>query len=190
MKLNNFSDFARVVIIDDSQEEGVAIKEALESIQIPSLFYHATSNKSLPKKTIKNIRLVFLDLIFSDSGGRTDPQNAGNAISKLSTVVGITGFYILVIWSSHTTEGVAATFQTQLERQDVFAKPYKLLTLQKTDFRTSSGKYKIKAIIKEINNQLASSPSLRIFSYWENLTTNSISDIAGNIAGQKTHQDL
>ncbi|HTY11486.1 MAG TPA: hypothetical protein VMF88_10480 [Bacteroidota bacterium] len=190
MKLNNFSDFARVVIIDDSQEEGLAIKGALESIQIPSLFYHATSNKSLPQKTIKNIRLVFLDLIFSDSGGRTDPQNAGNAISKLSTVIGKTGFYILVIWSSHTTEGVATTFQAQLERQSDFAKPYKLLTLQKTDFRTPSGKFKIKAIIREINEQLASSPSLRVFADWESLTTNSISDIAGNIVGQKTHQDL
>jgi len=66
MKLSNFSDFARVVIIDDKEDEGNGIKEALETIGVPSLFYHVTSNRSLENKLCKNIRLVFLDLIFSN----------------------------------------------------------------------------------------------------------------------------
>lgn len=190
MKLSNFSDFARVVIIDDREDEGNGIKEALETIQIPSLFYHVTSNRSLEDKLCKNIRLVFLDLIFSDSKSSNAAQNAGNAISKLSKVVGQTGFYILVMWSSHTTEDVATAFQTQMARQTDFAKPYTILALQKTDFKTTTGKYKIKSIIKKINEQLTLSPSLQVFSDWERLTTNSISDLAGSIAGQKTHDEL
>ena len=190
MKLSNFSDFARVVIIDDREDEGNGIKEALETIQIPSLFYHVTSNRSLEDKLCKNIRLVFLDLIFSDSRSPNAAQNAGNAISKLSKVVGETGFYILVMWSSHTTEDVATAFQAQMARQTDFAKPYTILALQKTDFKTATGKYKIKPIIRKINEQLALSPSLQVFSDWERLTTNSISDLAGSIAGQKTHDEL
>lgn len=190
MKLSNFSDFARVVIIDDREDEGNGIKKALETIQIPSLFYHVTSNRVLEDKLCKNIRLVFLDLIFSDSKSSNAAQNAGNAISKLSKVISQTGFYILVMWSSHTTEDVATAFQSQMARQTDFAKPYTILALQKTDFKTAGGKYKIKAIIKKINEQLALSPSLQIFSDWERLTTNSISDLAGSIAGQKSHDDL
>lgn len=190
MKLNNFSDFARVIIIDDKKEEGNGIKDALETIQVPSLFYHVTSNRSLDNKCCKNIRLVFLDLIFSDSRSTNAAQNAGNAISKLSRVIGRTGFYILVIWSSHTTEEVAMSFREQMERQNDFAKPYKILALQKTDFKTAGGKFKIKAIIKKINDQLILLPSLQIFSDWERLATNSISDLAGSIAGQKSHADL
>lgn len=190
MKLSNFSDFARVVIIDDREDEGNGIKEALETIQVPSLFYHVTSNRVLEDKLCKNIRLVFLDLIFSDSKSSNAAQNAGNAISKLSKIIGPTGFYILVMWSSHTTEDVATAFQTQMARQTDFAKPYTILALQKTDFKTATGKYKIKSIIKKINEQLALSPSLQIFSDWERLTTNSISDLAGSVAGQKTHDEL
>ena len=190
MKLSNFSDFARVIIIDDKKEEGNGIKDALETIQVPSLFYHVTSNRSLDNKCCKNIRLVFLDLIFSDSRSTNASQNAGNAISKLSRVIGRTGFYILVIWSSHTTEEVAKAFREQMERQTDFAKPYIILALQKTDFKTAEGKFKIKAIIKKINDQLILLPSLQIFSDWERLATNSISDLAGSIAGQKSHADL
>src|SRR3989338_9996432 len=158
MKLSNFSDFARVIIIDDKKDEGNGIKEALETIHVPSLFYHVTSNRNLKNKLCKNIRLVFLDLVFSDSRSTNAAQNAGNAISKLSRIVGKTGFYILVIWSSHTTEAVATAFRQQIERQTDFAKPYTILDLQKTDFKTAAGKYKIKSIIKKINEQLASSP--------------------------------
>lgn len=190
MKLSNFSDFARVIIIDDKKDEGNGIKDALETIQVPSLFYHVTSNRSLDDKCCKNIRLVFLDLIFSDSRSTNSAQNAGNAISKLSKIVGQTGFYILVMWSSHTTEDVATAFQAQMERQTDFAKPYTILALQKTDFKTATGKYKIKSIVKKINDQLANSPSLQVFSDWERVTTNSISDLAGSIAGQKTHDEL
>jgi len=190
MKLSNFSDFARVIIIDDKIDEGNGIKEALETIQVPSLFYHVVSNHSLDNKCCKNVRLVFLDLIFGDSRSSNASQNAGNALSKLSKVIGKTGFYILVVWSSHTTEDVAAAFQEQMKRQNDFAKPYTILSLQKTDFKTTRGKYKIKSIIKKINQQLILSPSLQIFSEWERLATNSISDLAGSIAGQKSHDDL
>ncbi|MFA5130141.1 MAG: hypothetical protein WC477_04475 [Patescibacteria group bacterium] len=190
MKLSNYSDFARVVIIDDNKDEGNGIKEALEAIQIPSLFFQTISNRSLENKSCSNVRLVFLDLMFSDSRSTNAAQNAGNALSKLSKIIGKTGFYILVIWSSHTTEEVASTFLQQMERQTDFAKPYTTLTLQKTDFKTSTGKFKIKSIIKKINDQLALTPSLQVFSDWERLATDSISDLAGNIAGQKNHDDL
>ena len=82
MKLSNFSDFARVVIIDDKEDEGNGIKEALETIGVPSLFYHVTSNRSLENKLCKNIRLVFLDLIFNNPTSTNAAQNAGNAVSK------------------------------------------------------------------------------------------------------------
>lgn len=190
MKINNFSDFTRVVIIDDNLDEGNGIKEALEAMQVPSLFYHVVTNRSLEGKLCRNIRLVFLDLIFSDSRSANASQNAGNAVSKLSKVIGDTGFYILVLWSSHTTEDVALAFREQVERQTDFAKPYQILALQKTDFKTAGGKFKIKEIIKKINEQLSLTPSLQVFSDWEKLTTNSISNIAGNIAGQKNHDDL
>lgn len=190
MKLSNFADLARVVIIDDREDEGNGIKLALETIKIPSLFYRITSNRSLDDKLCKNIRLVFLDLIFSDSRSTNAAQNAGNAISKLSRVVDKNGFYVLVIWSSHTTEDVATAFRTQMDRQTDFAKPYAILALQKSDFRTTTGKFRIKSIISKINEQLSLLPSLQVFSDWERLATNSISNIAGSIAGRKSHDDL
>jgi len=190
MKLSNFSDLARVVIIDDREDEGNGIKEALESVKIPSLFYHVTSNRVLDDKLCKNIRLVFLDLIFSDSRSTNPAQNAGNALSKLSMVVGKNEFYVLVIWSSHTTEDVATAFKSQMERQTDFARPYAILALQKSDFRTATGKFRIKAIISKINEQLTLLPSLQVFTEWERLTTNSISEVAGSVAGQKGHDEL
>ena len=180
----------RVVIIDDNIDEGNGIKCALESVQIPSLFYHVTSNRSLDNKLCKNVRLVFLDLFFSDSRSTNAAQNASNALGKLSKVVGANEFYILVIWSSHTTEDVATAFHGQMIRQNDFAKPYQTLSLQKTNFKTGAGKYKIADIIKKIDQQLVESSSLQVFLDWERLATNSITDIAGYVAGQKSHDEL
>jgi len=184
MELSDFSDFTRVIIIDDKEDEGRKIQEALEKANVSSLFCHVVSNRSLNKKLCKNARIVFLDLIFSDSGSSNAAQ-AGNAISKLSKIIGKTGFYILVLWSSHTTEDVAIVFRQQLERQNFFAKPHTILTLQKNNFKTARGNYNINAIIEKINEQLLSNPSLKIFLEWEKLANNSISEIAGNVVGQK-----
>ncbi len=190
MKINDFSNFVRVVVLDDVKKEGTAIKLSLENIGIPSIFYHIISNRILPKQPHKNVRLVFLDLIFGDTGGATPELNAGNAISKLSKIIGKTGFYILVIWSSHTTEDVASIFEEQLKRQNVFAKPYRLLKLQKSRFKTGKDNYRMREIIKELDRQISTTPSLEIFLMWEKIATDSISVISGDISAQKSQQDL
>lgn len=190
MRLNNFSDFTRVLILDDKKEEGGAIKEALETIQIPSLFYHVTSNRVLDNKLCKNVRLVFLDLIFGDSKSSNAALNAGNVVGKLSKVIDKTAFYVLVIWSNHTTDEVATVFRDKIKQQTSFAQPYIILDLQKSDFKNSRGKYNGSAIIKKINQHLDTLPLLQVFSDWEKITTDSISKLAESIAGQKSHDDL
>jgi len=190
MKLSSFSDFTRVVIVDDNQNEGNGIKGALEAIHIPGIFHHVANNRSLDDKVCKNVRLVFLDLMFSDSLSNNPAQNAGNAISKLSRVVDKTGFYILVIWSSHTTEPVADAFREHLERQTDFAKPYKTLALQKTDYITTRNQWRGNAIIRDIDQQLSEIPSLRVFLDWEGLVTDSVTEISEKVTKQRSHDDL
>ena len=188
MKLNDFPDFVRVVIVDDNKDEGLHIKPALERKQIPSVFYFIQSNSDLPTKPHENVRLVFFDLVFKDAGPSPE-QRATNALRKLSKIIGKRSFYILVLWSSHTTEPVANFFKEYLERQDTFSKPYKLLLLQKSAVQ-KAGKYNANKIISKINNGLKDIPALRVFLEWEQLATNSISDVSKEIASQKKQADL
>ena len=190
MRLRDFSDCAHIAILDDNREEGEGIKRALESVNIPSLFYDLNGIRRLRNPPSKNIRLVFLDLLFADSKSSEPAQNAANALSKLHRVVGAAAFYILVIWSSHTTEEVATVFIKQLQRQDEFAKPSKVLTLEKTGFKSARGRFELSPMVAAINKLLDKAPLLRIFTEWERVATNTISYVAGDVVGQKDHDSL
>ncbi|MDP9211492.1 MAG: hypothetical protein M3N27_05825, partial [Thermoproteota archaeon] len=105
MKLNNLSDFTRIVIIDDVAKEGEAIRKALLTKGISSAFFCVSSSAEEPNGPYKNIRLVFLDLeLLGSSAASGAESRAVVALAKLAKIVDVSSHYVLVVWSSNTTK--------------------------------------------------------------------------------------
>ncbi len=186
MDINKFIDYNKIIIIDDNSEEWSRMKSALESKYISSCFFHIDgSNIEIPK--FNNIRLVFLDLNYPQSNPMSgSSMNASIALSYLSKFITSNSFYILVIWSSHTTESIKDAFLTQLNRQNEIAKPYIHIELDKNEYTN------IEAIIQWINDKLSISDiSLsQIFFDWENKVCQWITDTMSNILSNKANNDI
>lgn len=209
MNLNDYRDFTRIAIIDDVFGEGDAIRRALSKKGIASVFYYegdhfeitetnsmgqrvvTVVNESAPTADIhKNIRLVFLDLNFSDAGTNV-ATGASTALAKLSKIIDTTSSYVLVLWSTNTTKPIADEFLLQLARQRTVSNPLiPPIKLQKSDCLDDLGNYNLDIIQEKIENSLAGIPALEVFSAGERLATNGIGTAIKSIVNGKNNDDL
>lgn len=190
MKLNNFSDFTRVAIIDDNAQEGEAIRKALLTKGIASAFFDVSSTSTQPNGPYKNIRLVFLDLeLLGCSAASGIGSRASVALAKLSKVVDTYGCYVLVIWSNNTTKPIAKEFKKQLHRTKKVAKPIKEILLDKADCQNINGTFNISKINYLINSKLSDIPAFTVFSEGERIFQNASGSIIAGLISKKRDND-
>jgi len=91
MNIDNFKETSKIIIIDDTEADGLRIQKALNKKWVASVFYHIEEEDDLPDLPIENVRLVFMDLNFGEShhGLWTSPaRDAGIALNKLRRFIG------------------------------------------------------------------------------------------------------
>ncbi|MDQ0496707.1 hypothetical protein [Paenibacillus brasilensis] len=121
----------KVIIIDDQFEEALPIIKALSSNGVYSVYWDG-HYENQPIKPLNGVRLVILDMRFSDV---TDPHlintNLFNLLRKSVSVSN--GPYILCVWSKHDNEYFEA-FKLDLKEQTTVPQPYLITNIEKNDF--------------------------------------------------------
>jgi len=99
--IENFID--SVLIIDDVEDEIKGLSELLESKDIWVKYFHPENAKKA--KSLKNRKLVFLDLYLSKTSGNDVEGHISEIRQILQNAIGKNfGSYGIVIWSAHVDE--------------------------------------------------------------------------------------
>ena len=197
MRIEDYKDSARVLVIDDELEEGQAIQSALNKKGVPSAFFHIQCNEDFPSNKLKNPRLVFLDFILESVSIElhSNEQKATHAMGNLEKFIGDINAYILIIWTSKTVgeiDEAIKEFKKKFKQYNV-AKPLKIIVLQKSQCRSGTKpnyEYDYDLIQQKINVVLSGVPAFEIFSIGENLAINGISKSISSIVKDKSDSRL
>lgn len=162
----------KVVVIDDAAEEGLALVRALSKNNISVKYFDGVSPDELPAAPLKDVRIVFLDIILGTEG-QPRKTKVSKAISVLRKVLDLSKPipYILVTWTKDKT--LIPQLMTKLESN----KPIVVVDLEKYDCKNEDGEYDVNAIEIKLNAKCSEFGSLAAFLLWENLA----SDCAGEI---------
>jgi len=183
----------KAVVFDDVEAEAKPLIDALNHERIPNIFINFEEDKREDKK-LKNIRLLFADLIYGTYYGGDD-NKAVEAIraSILDNIDEHNGPFILVIWSKHAT--LAETLKDRL--LEVNSKlNFVLVKLDKTDYFERDGEsWKLKKdkkfqnIIDDIENKLERLEHLPIFLEWERDTRDTVSKLLNDFIGNISEEE-
>lgn len=188
MNLSEVADLNRVVIIDNSEEDGGAIHDALQKQMIGSVFLHVNGLNGLPNKPFPNVSLVFLDLDLISSIANSRDK-ASRAVACLSRVVPPNSFYVLVIWSTHTTTELETEFRDILSNTDIIpcVSP---IAVSKIDCRKSNGDYSVSKINTRIRERFSSLKAQSLFLEWSTIVSGQISNFTSDITTGDDQRNL
>jgi len=189
MDLREISDFNRVVIIDNDIGDGSGLQRALQKEMIASVFLHVNGLDGLPSKPFPNINLVFLDLdlINSVSNNR---DKASRAIACLSKVVRPNSFYVLVIWSSHTTTELESDFREILENNNELMPCVNPIALAKLDCKDAKGNYSVRKINSRIRKRFNNLKAQSLFFKWEAIVAERMTSFINDVTKLDSQRDL
>ncbi len=170
----------KAVVFDDVAEEAKPLIDALNEERIPNIFINFDTDENEDKK-IKNIRLVFADLILGtmvtgDLTALVEPifRSIDNNISDDN------GPFILVVWSKHSSH--ADELRSKLESSSNLN--FEMIALDKNSYMyRHGGTYQLidndafDRLKSDISEQLNSLEYIKIFLEWEKDARNSISKI-------------
>lgn len=129
--MGNIDILDKVLIIDDQYEEVLPIIKMLGREGISSIYWDGNF-ETKPKQSLKGIRLVILDMRFSEV------NYTRSVIAHLYTLLknaisNDNGPYILCIWSKHDSEYLRE-FKEGIVNESSVPQPYLILNIEKSKF--------------------------------------------------------
>lgn len=188
MDLRDVSDLNRVAIIDNDDIDGSSLQDALQAEQIGSVFLKVNGLTSLPKRPFPNLSLVFLDLNLI-STLPNDRDKASYTTACLSKVVAPNSFYVLVIWSTHTTSGLETEFRNILKDTDI-TPCVPPISIAKGDCKNANGKYSVSKINANIKKQFSSLKAQSLFFKWETVVSTQASTFTNDLVKNDNQREL
>lgn len=186
MDLKSFSDFNKIVIIDDIESEGRKVQEALEKVQISSLFIRAERSK-LPKEPFGGVRMVFMDLEMIQ--GVSARAVAAHAFQYLSRVVQPKSYYVLVFWSSFLQGQVKDELLDILEKNPDMKPCVPPIPLSKTKALLKDGSYSPYKINTMLRKGITKASAHTVFFNWSNIVDQSIAQFLIDFLGDGNKRD-
>lgn len=188
MDLKDISDLNRVAIIDNDDDDGKSLQKALQAKQIGSVFLKVDGITGLPAHPFPNISLVFLDLDLLSTLAN-DRDKASRAVACLSKVVAPRSFYVLVIWSTHTTSGLETEFRDILKDTDIT--PCVLpISIAKGDCKKAGGGYSFAKINTNIKKQFNALKAQSLFFKWETIVSAQMSNFTNDLVKNDDQRGL
>jgi len=184
----------KAVVFDDVEAEAKPLIDALNYERIPNIFINFGEDTRDDKK-LKNIRLVFADIILgTQKGGDADAIVEAIKGSILDNIDDNNGPFILVAWSKDA-DTLSDTLSDRL--RDANDKlNFLSLKLDKNEyFENHEDEWKLKDgktfqdIKDDINTKLNTLNHLPIFLEWERDARDSISKILNTFIGKISNQD-
>ncbi|HID9392964.1 TPA: hypothetical protein ACXIY6_001199 [Serratia marcescens] len=183
---------AKVIIVDDNEDELKKLAEAFHYSGIPCLPLQYESRDRVKRYGIEkstDIRWLFIDLHLEPDSGSDTAQLVGPIKEVISHLIK-GGIYSLVFWSKHTDK-VNAVIERIKRDEDLsnnIPAPLNYACIDKNDFIDDAMRLKEKLKDTLLDNKLVSS-MLR----WENAVANASSNILTKVhqlAGNNTQWDM
>lgn len=192
----------RAVVIDNIEEEGEAIVDALQKVDVPVDFIHiGDSEGDIP--AFKHPReLIFADLMLD--------ENISNLVPNISRLIGIiqriqperTKYYGIVLWTKHkecsneflkrignaTVRSAIADQESSDEEEEIDTSvilntpPLFILCMDKMSYQVE-GSWNFDRLLADINTELQKSRIAYFSLAWRKLVNDSIENVLSNIYG-------
>jgi hypothetical protein len=172
---------ARVVVLDDSEEEGLQIIKALWHNQIPAIYFSGPDTAPPTNERLVGVRLVFLDMDLVP--GTTDPK------SKMSALVGTlrrilapnNGPYSVVAWTRHLE--LVKEFETYIFNIKDIPQPIAIAVVAKDDCKEDGGNnWDLQKVKNELNAKLAEISPLLFLQAWEGSCFNAAASVTATLS--------
>ena len=184
----------KAVVFDDNEKEAAPLIEALNYERIPSVYINFKDDERDDKK-LKNIRIVFADLII----GNYQPGDDNNTVEAIRTSIldnidDNNGPFILVVWSKHSS--LADTLKNRLLEINPQLN-FVVIKLDKNEYFESAenNKWTLKNEItfqdikNDINKKLKDLNHLPIFLEWERDARGTVSKLLNDFIGDITNKE-
>ncbi|HEV8506974.1 MAG TPA: hypothetical protein VGQ53_16300 [Chitinophagaceae bacterium] len=140
----------KVVIVDDSSEDGVPLKEAFNNLNVRNQFFQVDfSNPDFPAEPLMDVRLIFMDLYFNEGFGA--PFDPDLCIQWLEKILPPGQKYVLVVWSRDAYVG--AELLDAMKGSGI-PMPYYFERRTKSNYRMIGNKYDAERLLKDLERGL------------------------------------
>ncbi len=158
---------ARVVIVDDDEDDALPVIKALARKGISAAFFDGTISE-LPQRTkpLCGIRLAILDMDILGGGGISEKAKAAALVSRLERIISPTnGPYVALLWTNQPE------LRDEFEKYSYASKnlPNPILTvlLTKAECKSATGKFRLSVVTQKLEDALAEAVPLQILQSWE-----------------------
>lgn len=164
----------KVVVIDDNPEEALALVKALSRNNISVKYFDGINVDDMPPQPLKDVRIVFLDMILGTEGQKLTTKAAKAAV-VLRKVVDTSKRvpYIMFAWTKD--KRLISRVLKYLKNKN--SEPMMYLDLEKSECKNDEGDYDVSVIETKLNEKCGEFKSLTAFLSWENM----VNDCAGEI---------
>lgn len=160
---------ARVIVVDDQEEDALQIVRALWKKHIAALYFRGPQDQLGDDHRLCGVRLAFVDMDIV--GGHVDPKSRASAVVNLLKHIlsPANGPYFIIAWTKH--KELVAIFDDYLFTQEI-PRPISIVTIAKADCRNADGKegYDMTKIDAAVEKQLAMFSPLLFLQAWEELS--------------------
>lgn len=173
-------DNGKVVVIDDKPKEVQKLFAALSSEGIPFFYYQNEEGNDLPKKPLKNIRLVFLDLLLISDEKAKSKDVISRIAARLKKILSEdNGPYILIYWSTKKDEyqkALETAFDNGLKKY----KPLMKLSLPKGEINDDENGLEV--LKEKLEERIEKFKIFKAFLFWESIVNQSAGDHTNSLA--------
>jgi hypothetical protein len=157
-------DFARVLVVDDDQDEASGMIAALRSQGIAVLYYTG-AREELPREHFSGVRLAVLDLDLTGQSGIADAPNVvaptAEVLAKL--IDDKNGPYLALAWTKHPE--LLEALRVALTERGI--PPVDLLPFEKSASKGADGKWDSAKISTDLENRRRASHPFQLLVEWE-----------------------
>lgn len=170
---------SRIIIVDDDWEDVKKLLSFFDKEGIPYNYYKGPNEKSLPKKPLKDVRVLFLDFDLG-VGGQFSVKN------KISVLMGVykkllakdNGPYVLIAWTTYNTgpSELITPFKTALMSDPTLPKPVMIFDMEKSAVMND-----LKGIERNIKKAFNGSNVFELLLRWGNHADAAVSQVLNNL---------
>lgn len=157
---------ARVIVVDDQEEEATPVLKALARKGIPAAYFNGNSQE-LPQKNdrLSGVRLAILDmdLIGGGASGKTKAAALANVLKKILTPGN--GPYALLIWTRHPE--LQEIFENYLFLAKNIPNPIFSVMIAKDECKDAEGNFDLTVLSLKIQESLSQFSPLLFLQAWE-----------------------
>lgn len=170
---------SRIIVVDDNQKDVKKLLAFFDKEGVPYNYYEGTSSKKLPRKPLKDVRIIFLDFDLG-TAGQFSIKN------KISVLVGAfkkllskdNGPYVLIAWTTNnnTNQDLITPFKDVLMNDLSLPRPVMIFDMDKTNVMND-----IRAIEKNVKKAFDGSNVFELLLTWGNHADTAISHVLSNL---------